>query len=138
MILPNLSHFETRTKRCYTFQINFFWCWLSWKGRIGWFLNPQHLFVFDSKWLKFGRIIAEHNLKLCWDPWHFWFKKRQVNIQSQYWNMGECHQYSLQLYKIDMLFWGKIRSESILFISYLLKHNNKDKQWLAVTKYLSL
>ena len=76
MIIQNLSHFETRTKRWCTFQINFFWCWLSWKGRIGWFLNPQHLFIFVSKWLKFGRIIGEHNLKLCWDPWHFRFKKR--------------------------------------------------------------
>ena len=79
MILPNLSHFETRTKRCCTFQINFFWCWLSWKGRIGWFLNPQHLFIFDSKWLKFGRIIAEHNIwSYAETPGIFDFKKDKL------------------------------------------------------------
>ena len=42
------------------------------------FQTPCTIFFTLWKWLKFGRIIAEHHPNLCWVPWHFRFLKRPV------------------------------------------------------------
>ena len=44
------------------------------------FQTPCTIFFTLWKWLKFGRIIAEHHPNLCWVPWHFRFLKRPVTI----------------------------------------------------------
>ena len=65
MILPNLSHFETLTKRCWVLRNRPFQPFCDSQHQTELFLNAQHLFVIESKWLKFGTNIAEYYLKHC-------------------------------------------------------------------------
>ena len=59
-----LYHFYSLIKRCWAFENNSVWCWLSQKGRNANFFQAQHLFFVNvSKCLKFGLgwIIAEYH-----------------------------------------------------------------------------
>ena len=59
MILPNLSHFESLTKRCLALRNRPFRPFCDSQHQTEIFLNAQHLFLSESKWLKFGTSITE-------------------------------------------------------------------------------
>ena len=59
MILPNLSHFKSLTKRCLALRNRPFRPFCDSQHQTEFFLNAQHLFLSESKWLKFGTSITE-------------------------------------------------------------------------------